>query len=63
MLDRNEGTRIGFYKMLNHPVFVHLDWNKVANLDYTREHTIVILWVLDGAILTIFFQRPGSSLR
>lgn len=43
MLDRDEKTRIGFDKILAHPVFAHLDWNRVANLEYTREFIIVIL--------------------
>lgn len=37
MLDRNPKTRIGFNEILAHPVFAHLDWNRVASLEYTRE--------------------------
>lgn len=37
MLDRDPTTRIGFNDILAHPVFAHLDWNKVASLEYTRE--------------------------
>ena len=37
MLDRDQATRIGFNDILAHPVFAHLDWNRVANLEYTRE--------------------------
>ena len=37
MLDRDPKARIGFNDILAHPVFAHLDWNRVANLDYTRE--------------------------
>ena len=42
MLDRNSKTRIGFYEILAHPVFAHLDWNRVANLEYTREFTALL---------------------
>lgn len=37
MLDRDQVTRIGFDDMLAHPVFAHLDWNRVATLGYTRK--------------------------
>ena len=37
MLDRDQKTRIGFNEMVAHPVFSHLDWNRVANLGYTRK--------------------------
>jgi len=37
MLDRNPKTRAGFNEILAHPVFTHLDWNRVASLEYTRE--------------------------
>lgn len=37
MLDRNPKSRAGFKEILAHPVFAHLDWNRVAELDYTRE--------------------------
>lgn len=37
MLDRNPKSRAGFKEILAHPTFDLLDWNRVANLDYTRE--------------------------
>ena len=43
MLDRNQKTRIGFNEIFAHPVFAHLDWNKVANLEYIREFIITPL--------------------
>ena len=42
MLDRNPKTRIGFNEILAHPVFAHLDWNKVASLEYSREFTVLL---------------------
>ena len=50
MLERNPKTRIGFNEILAHPVFAHLDWNRVASLEYTREF-IDLLWPLDATIL------------
>lgn len=37
MLDRDPKTRAGFREILAHPVFAHLDWNRVASLEYIRE--------------------------
>jgi len=37
MLDRNPRTRVRYNEILAHPVFAHLDWNRVGNLEYTRE--------------------------
>ena len=51
MLDRNPKSRIGFSEILAHPVFAHLDWNRVANLEYIRKF-ITLLWSLDAMILT-----------
>ena len=42
MLDRNPKSRAGFNEILAHPVFAHLDWNRVANLEYTREFIPVL---------------------
>jgi len=35
MLDRNPTTRIGFSEILAHPIFALLDFNRVANLQYS----------------------------
>jgi hypothetical protein len=37
MLVKDERNRIGFDEILAHPVFSHLDWNRVASLEYVRE--------------------------
>jgi hypothetical protein len=60
MLDRNPKTRIGFSEILTHPVFGHLDWNRVAALEYMREFTI-LLWPLDAMTLTFIFSQLGVS--
>ena len=52
MLDRNPKTRAGFKEILAHPVFAHLDWNRVASLDYTRE--IIPLFCHLNAVILIF---------
>jgi len=54
MLDRDPKTRIGFNEILAHPVFAHLDWNRVANLDYTRE--FITLRYLYPVILIFSFS-------
>lgn len=53
MLDRNDKTRIGFSEILSHPVFGHLDWNKVERLEYIREFTITNLLSLGAMILIL----------
>lgn len=63
MLDRNQKTRIGFNEIFAHPVFAHLDWNKVANLEYIREFIITLLWTLDGYDSHLLFQQRGVSPR
>lgn len=55
MLDRNQKTRIGFDEILAHPVFAHLDWNQVANLEYTGEIMITALWSIDAVMLILVF--------
>lgn len=54
MLDRNQRTRIGFNEILAHPAFALLDWNRVANLDYTREFIIIVKLSSLGCVVFIF---------
>lgn len=60
MLDRNPTTRIGFSEILAHPIFALLDWNRVANLQYSRESIITLLSSLDAAVILILsFSNVG----
>lgn len=59
MLDRNQKTRIGFNEILAHPVFAFLDWNKVGNLEYTRE-LITLFFSIDDMILMPFLSATWN---
>ena len=57
MLDRDQRTRIGFNEILDDPVFAHLDWNLVSELEYTREFIITTAWSVDVMILIHVFSN------
>lgn len=66
MLDKDPKDRIGFREVFAHPVFGALDWNRVANLGYTREFTALLYDSLTPRASPLFlatwtFPKVGPS--